>query len=80
MALFSLVTLWADTLNQWQKLTVFQTAWYPKTYPTFSDAVTSVRYRIWQFNISLRSVKNTDRKESNQLFINHLAFMAARAA
>lgn len=46
MALFSIVTLWADTLQSMQKLTVFQTAWYQKTYPTFSDAVASVRYRI----------------------------------
>jgi hypothetical protein len=46
MALFSVITLWADTLNSWQKLTVFQTAWYFKPYPTYSDAVASVRYRI----------------------------------
>ena len=80
MALFSIITLWADQLNIMQKLTVFQTAWYQKTYPTFSDAVASVRYRIWRYQVSLQSVKNTDRKEINQLFINHLAFMAARAA
>ena len=80
MALFSIITLWADTLNQWQKLTVFQTAWYVKTYPTFSDAVASVRYRIWQYHFSLRSAINPDRKEINQLLFNHLAFMAARAA
>ena len=80
MALFSFITLWADQLEALQKLTVFQTAWYIKPYPTFSDAVASVRYRIWQYQISLRSVKNTDRKEINRLFINHLAFMAARAA
>jgi len=39
MALFSIITLWADQLNSMQKLTVFQTAWYEKPYPTFSDAV-----------------------------------------
>ncbi|MFT6021024.1 MAG: hypothetical protein ACI9CQ_003830, partial [Saprospiraceae bacterium] len=54
MALFSIVTLWADQLVNMQKLTVFQTAWYKKTNPTFSDAVASVRYRIWQYQISLR--------------------------
>lgn len=80
MALFSVITLWADTLNNWHKLTVFQTAWYYKPYPTFSDAVASVRYRIWQFQFSKRSLKNNDRAEINHDFINHLAFMAARAA
>lgn len=79
MALFSLVTLWADQLNDMQKLTVFQTAWYQKPYPTFSDAVASVRYRIWQFQLNSHSVKNTDRDKIKHLIIKHLAFMAARA-
>jgi len=80
MALFSIITLWADDLNSMQKLTVFQTAWYQKEYPTFSDAVASIRYRIWRYQLSLHSVKTSDRKEINNLFINHIAFMAARAA
>jgi hypothetical protein len=80
MALFSVITLWADQLISMQLLTVFQTAWYKKPYPTFSDAVASVRYRIWQYQISLRSLKNTDRKEINHTLFDHLAFMAARAA
>jgi len=79
MALFSIITLWADSLFQMQKLTVFQTAWYHKPYPTFSDAVASIRYRIWHFQLYLQSIKNTDCKESFDLFNNHLAFMAARA-
>ena len=74
-----MITLWADTLNSSQKLTIFQTAWYYKPYPTFSDAVASVRYRIWQFQFSARLLKKIDRAEINHDFINHLAFMAARA-
>ena len=80
MALFSIITLWADQLVQVQKLTIFQTAWYDKPYPTFSDAVASIRYRIWQFQLSLLSVNKPDSPESIRLFNNHLAFMAARAA
>jgi len=80
MALFSIITLWANFLNHKQLLTAFQTAWYYKPYPTFSDAVAAVRYRTWQFQLSLQSFKNQDRKEIEQLFFNHLAFMAARAA
>ncbi len=86
MALFSIVALWADHLETLQKLTTFQTAWYKKNCPTFSDAIASVRYRIWQFQINLRSLKNTDREKINLPFLehlaftaNHLAFMAARA-
>jgi len=80
MALFSIITLWANHLEQMQKLTVFQTAWYHKPYPTFSDAVASIRYRIWRFQLCLHSKKSIDGEESIQLFNDHLAFMAARAA
>ena len=64
MALFSIVALWADTLQTMQKLTVFQTAWYQKTYPTFLDALASVRYRIWRYRLFLHSKKNQDCKEN----------------
>ena len=80
MALFSIITIWADYLKTVNKLTTFQTAWYFKPYPTFSDAVASVRYRIWQFQLSSLSMKNTECELSFKFFINHLAFMAARAA
>lgn len=80
MALFSIITLWADHLETLKKLTIFQTAWYSKPYPTFSDAVASVRYRIWQFQLSSHSLKNTKCELSLKLFNDHLAFMAARAA
>lgn len=80
MALFSMITIWADYLQQQQQLTIFQTAWYQKPYPTFSDAVASVRYRIWHFQLSLHSTNKSECEQSIQLFNNHLAFMAARAA
>lgn len=80
MALFSLVTIWADVLNQMGKLQIFPTAWYQKQLPTFSDAIHSVRFRIWQYQVNSRSIKNNDRQNINQFIINHLAFMAARAA
>ena len=80
MALFSITTIWADYLKTVNKLTTFQTAWYFKPHPTFSDAVASIRYRIWQFQLSSHSTNNTECELSRNLFINHLAFMAARAA
>ena len=80
MALFSIVTIWANHLEPLQKLTTFQTAWYFKPYPAFSDAVASIRYRTWQFQLSLHSSKNTECDIGPQIFNDHLAFMAARAA
>ncbi len=79
MTLFSIITLWADKLFTMQKLKIFKTAWYQKPYPTFSDALSSVRYRIWQFQVSSQSLENPDCEKTYQLLINHLAFMAARA-
>jgi len=80
MALFSFITIWADMLHQKGKLKIFPTAWYQKTLPTFSDALNSVRIRIWQYQFNSRSLKNKDCQNINTLIINHLAFMAARAA
>ncbi len=79
MALFSVVTLWANELFYMQKLTVFQTTWYKKTYPTFSDAIASVRYRIWRYQFFLQSSKSHNCKLISKTLFDHLAFMAARA-
>lgn len=80
MALFSIVTLWANQLQKMGKLQVFPTAWYKKSLPTFSDALNSVRLRVWKYQFNLRSLFSNDREDIKTLFINHLAFMAARAA
>lgn len=48
MALFSMVTLWADQLQKKQPLHTTQTAWYKKELPTFSDCLRAVRMNIWQ--------------------------------
>ena len=79
MALFSIVTLWADMLQEKGKLNIFPTAWYKKQLPTFSDALHSVRYRIWRYQFNLQSTKISNCKNIKELIINHLAFMAARA-
>lgn len=79
MALFSIVAIWADILNNFGKLTIFKTAWYKKEYATFSDALASIRIRIWQFQIFSLSMQNTDSEKNNILIIRHLAYMATRA-
>ena len=80
VALFSVVTLWADQLFKEQKLTTFSTAWYVKPNPTFSDAIASVRYRIWRYQHFCTSVEKPDMQKPHPLLIEHLCFMAARAA
>ena len=48
LALFSMVTLLAERLQQQRKLQVATTTWYRKRQPTFSDALASVRQLLWQ--------------------------------
>lgn len=48
MGSYSIVTLWADKLQQKQQIHVKATAWYQKSLPTFSDAMASVRKQIWR--------------------------------
>lgn len=79
MALFSIVTLWADQLFKEQKLTTFSTAWYLKSSPTFSDAIASVRYRIWHYQHFCTSASKPDVQKTHPSLIEHLCFMAARA-
>src|SRR5438309_8709443 len=43
LALFSLVTLWANDLQRDRRLLVRTASWYPKTLPTFADALATVR-------------------------------------
>ncbi len=49
LGLFSLVTLLANALLTRHDLTIRTAAWYPKTLPTFSDALALVRSRLWAY-------------------------------
>ncbi len=48
MGLFSIVTLWANSLFKSRSLKIQPTTWYEKKHPTFSDALAAVRRQIWQ--------------------------------
>lgn len=78
--LFSLVTLWADTLKNQGLLQLKPTAWYQKQRPTFSDAIASVRYQIWRKQKLSMSAFVDDIHNPNRPWLNHLIFMAIRAA
>jgi hypothetical protein len=47
LGVFSIVALLADRLQARQLLHVRRAAWYPKTVPTFSDALAAVRRHLW---------------------------------
>lgn len=80
MALFSLVTIWADMLNKKGLLQIKSCAWYKKTRPTFSDAIAAVRQHIWRKNKFLSSVFRGQDNNLKTKWLRHLIFMATRAA
>jgi hypothetical protein len=47
LALFSLVTLWADDLQGQDRRPMRSGPWYRKSHPTFSDALAAVRRSLW---------------------------------
>jgi DDE superfamily endonuclease len=49
LGLFSLVTLLTNALLPCHDIAIHSTAWYPKTLPTFSDALALVRSRLWAY-------------------------------
>lgn len=80
MGLFSIVTLWADSLEKQQKLIIKTSAWYQKSHPTFSDAIASVRHRIWRKQKFLTSLFRGDVHNLRAALFKQLIFSATRAA
>ena len=80
MALFSLITLWADQLQKRNLLFLKPCAWYQKSRPTFSDAIASVRYRIWRKQHFCMSLFQADIQKLNPPWAEHLIAMLIRAA
>ncbi len=78
--LFSLVTLWADTLHAHGRLRLEPTAWYAKSKPTFADAIASIRYHFWQHQLLSMSGFKPDILNLKFPWVNHLIIMATRAA
>lgn len=59
-ALFSIVTLIANSLLKGNSFPTRSSSWYKKTYPTFSDTIALVRFHLWPcFNFSM-SLQNDD--------------------
>jgi len=60
LGLFSIVVLLAHHLPSDWRHSRFQSAWYQKSLPTFSDALASVRQRFWQMRLFHTSTQTTD--------------------
>ena len=60
LAVFSLVTLFAQRLQREQPLMVRQVAWYQKEVPTFSDTLAFVRQHLWLVQGFALSASSTD--------------------
>jgi len=58
--LFSIVTLWMHDLSQCRSVAPKTAAWYPKAVLTFSDAIATVRYEIWNHQILFMSRHQPD--------------------
>lgn len=80
MALFSIVTMWADVLNKHHLITIKPCAWYQKSRPTFSDAIACVRRQFWRKQKFSTSLFKGDTHNLKYHWLDHLIFMATRAA
>lgn len=80
MALFSIITLWADQLNQQNLINIKPCAWYQKSHPTFSDAIAAVRRQIWRENYFSTSLFKDDIDNLKSKYFSILVDMATRAA
>jgi hypothetical protein len=47
LGLYSLVTLYVQANRRYLDLTPHRAAWYPKSHPTFADALAAVRLSLW---------------------------------
>lgn len=80
MGLFSIVTLWANKIQQLQGIEAHCSAWYQKQHPSFSDALALVRQQLWQAQKLSTSPAKTEVNNLNDPLFRHLCNMMARAA
>jgi DDE superfamily endonuclease len=81
LGLFSLVTLFAHQHMTKSMGTVRRTAWYRKSYPTFSDALALVRKGLWAREATFcGSPAETETVKVPKAFIEHLTDVVCYAA
>jgi hypothetical protein len=80
LALFSLVTVFAQQLLEGQAFPVRQAAWYSKALPTFSDTLAFVRQHLWPSSFFSVSSSGGDTIQIPRALFNHLVETLAFAA
>ena len=80
MGLFTIVTLWANSLSRSKALKIQPTAWYEKKYPTFSDALAAVRRQIWQQKVFCVSEQQGEMIKVPKALFSELTELLTRAA
>ena len=81
LALFSMVTLFAHQHMAKSTQTVRRTAWYHKSYPTFSDALALVRKELWaQEETFCRLSREVDTVKVPRVFVQRLTDAVCYAA
>ncbi len=80
LALFSVVTLFAQQLLGGDVLPVRQSAWYTKPVPTFADTLAFVRQQLWPGILSSMSPPTTDMVKIPRTVFQHVTETLAYAA
>src|SRR5215218_1988827 len=81
LAVFSMVTLFAHQHMTKEVQTVRRTAWYRKSYPTFSDALALVRKELWaQEQTFCGSLREADTLKVPRQFVERLTDALCYAA
>ena len=78
LALFSLVTLWANELAAERGPLVECVRWYRKSLPTFSDALALVRHELWTTQLFATSPPTGTTQNASADLINRLLLIACR--
>jgi DDE superfamily endonuclease len=80
LGLFSFVTLLAHDLSSSVPLPVQRAAWYPKTTPTFADALALVRRHLWAHTGFCISPPAPDVQQVPRVLLDRLADLLCYAA
>jgi hypothetical protein len=78
--LFSLVTLHAHRQADQAPPPVRRAAWYPKSQPTFADALAPVRRELWAAEGFSLSTRDPDSVQLPRQFVEHLTETLSYAA
>ena len=80
LALFSLITLFADDIHKARTIVVRSARWYAKEAVTFSDALAAVRRQLWTDQAFAMSQQDRHPRKSTDGILDRLIELACYAA